>query len=43
MENGDGAAAIHLSTDDGLSWTELRAADGGPGYAEAIFAEELAE
>lgn len=39
----DSAAAIHLSTDDGLSWTELRAADGGPGYAEAIFAEELVE
>lgn len=36
----DAAAALFLSTDHGLTWSELRAPDGGPGYAAAAFAME---
>jgi aconitase B len=37
---GDASAALYQSTDDGFTWTELRASDGGPSYAAAAFAME---
>jgi hypothetical protein len=38
---GAAGSALVQSTDNGLSWTTLRDADGGPGYAEAELAMEV--
>lgn len=40
---GTAGASIFRSDDAGLSWTELRPDDGGPGYATAMFARDSTE